>query len=258
MNTLHVFDQIARQEVTKNFTRFMSSQNSGSLNDTKKHLKTPDYASKSDELIVEEVKKGESDVFAVLVKRYNQRLFRIIRSYVSEDQDVKDVMQTTYLKAYDKLDQFRGDAQFSTWLIRIGINEALKFLNQEKKRTNLHAVTDYPDNDQIYKSDNLTPEKSTISNDMSDHIEKAVNKLPEPYRKVFIMREIEQMSTKETADCLDITNVNVKVRLYRAKKKLKETLLAMAENADIYRFRGNQCEAMTESVMNLIHQKKQR
>lgn len=211
------------------------------------------FNSISDEEIVAKVIAGKSNLFEVLVRRHNQQLFRIVRSYITDEEDVKDVMQTAYLKAYDKLHQFRSEAKFSTWLIRIAINEALKLLKKKKKISEVETVTDTADKDQINRSVTSDPETNVIQSDMNEYVERAIDRLPLPYRRVFIMREIEQMSTKETAKCLEITRVNVKVRLHRAKGMLKKELLDMVGNTEVFRFKGERCDAMTQSVMSKIN-----
>lgn len=209
----------------------------------------------SDESIIEKVIGGDVDLFSVLVQRYNQRLFRIIRGYLNNEQDTKDVMQTTYLKAFEHLDQFRAASRFSTWLIRIAINEALKKLKSESKFSDSHSVTNGGKNNLTNASESSTPETALIQKDMTKHLEKAIDSLPPKYRSVLIMREIEQLTTEETSRILNISEANVKVRLYRAKEKLREELLKMLGDFNLYSFKGNQCEKMTEQVMKLIKQR---
>lgn len=100
-----------------------------------------------DEAVIKKVAEGNPDQFEIITKRYNQQLFRIIRSYLSSRQDIEDVMQTTYLKAFKNLKQFRGESKFSTWLIRIAINEALKKLKGQNKISGLHSVTNRQNSD---------------------------------------------------------------------------------------------------------------
>lgn len=205
----------------------------------------------SDEEVITEVTSGQRDLFAVLIQRYNQRLFRIVRGYLRQKQDVQDVMQSAYLKAFEKLGQFRGEAQFSTWLIRIAINEALKMLNRQKKISGLN-VTDWQNEDQNNRVETSTPEAKMIQDDMNQHLEKAIDTLPPKYRSVLIMREIEQMSTEETAKTLDISRSNVKVRLHRAKKLLRNELTDRLDEMDLFSFKGEDCNRMTNEVMSLI------
>lgn len=206
----------------------------------------------SDDEIITQIISGHTDLFAELIQRYNQRLYRIVRSYLRDEQNVKDVMQSAYLKAFEKLKQFRGEAQFSTWLTRIAINEALKKLNQQKRISDLNDVTDERNGDQNNRVETYTPEAKMIQDDMNRHLEKAIDTLPPKYRSVLVMREIEQMSTEETAKTLDISRTNVKVRLHRAKKMLRKELTNMLDEIDLFSFKGENCDQMTNHVMSLL------
>lgn len=212
--------------------------------------KSPDKL--TDERIIKDVISGNVDLFSVLVQRYNQQLFRIVRGYISNKEDAKDVMQTSYLKAFENLNQFRGEAKFSTWLFRIGINEALKKISRNNNISDLVDVTDHEDDDQKSRKETSTPETNLIQDDMNEHLEKAIDALPPKYRSVLIMREIEQMSTKETAEILDISRANVKVRLHRAKKMLRDELADMLDEIDLLSFKGENCDQMTQQVMQVV------
>lgn len=211
----------------------------------------------SDEFIISQVLEGEIELFEIIVQRYNQQLFRIIRGYLTSKQDAEDTMQSAYLKAFENLSQFRAEAKFSTWLTRIAINESLKKL-QSKKNTVDYSVTDHQNIDQTVNGDEShTPEANMIEEDMNKHLEKAIDKLPPKYRSVLIMREIEQLSTHETAKVMEISRSNVKVRLHRAKKMLQEELTEMLDEIDLLSFKGKDCNNMTQRVMNLIKDRNQ-
>lgn len=205
----------------------------------------------SDNEIISEVVAGNTNLFAILTERYNQQLFRVIRGYLNNEDDVKDVMQSAYIKAFENLEQFRGEAQFSTWLIRIAINEALKKIKSQKNFSDINDVTNPEKFDQKERSAS-TPESKVINDDMNKHLEKAIDTLPPKYRSVLIMREIEQMSTRETAEKLEITRSNVKVRLHRAKNMLRDELTDMLREIDLFSFKGEDCNQMTRRVMDLI------
>lgn len=230
----------------------MDQPDSNELLQENRKSRIEQFESCSDEALISRITDGYTELYELIIKRYNQQLFRVIRGYLSDENDVKDVMQSTYLKAFENLEQFRGEARFSTWLIRIGINEALKKLNDQNNITGRISVT-YPNNgDQIDGIETATPETKAIQQDMNKHLEQAIDTLPQKYRSVLIMREIEQMSTRETAEALDISRVNVKVRLHRAKKMLRDQLENMLSSMDLFSFKGDDCDAMTEQVMELI------
>jgi RNA polymerase sigma-70 factor (ECF subfamily) len=235
----------------------MENLNAKELFDRHSGNENRELDSYSDELIVSKIIEGEVELFEIIVQRYNQRLFRIIRGYVSNKEDAEDAMQSAYLKVFENLTQFRGEAQFSTWLIRIAINEALKKLKSEKNTTDF-SVTDHQNGDQtINGNESYTPEAKVIEEDMNKHLENAIDTLPPKYRSVLIMREIEQLSTKETAEVLEISRANVKVRLHRAKKMLREELTEMLDDIDLLSFKGEDCNNMTQRVMSLVKNRNQ-
>ncbi|NGP88618.1 RNA polymerase sigma factor [Fodinibius halophilus] len=215
---------------------------------------TNNYDSLPDKTLVKKVQEGNTKLFEIIIQRYNQQLFRIIRGYLKDRQNIKDVMQTTYLKAFSKLSQFRGEAQFSTWLIRIAINEALKKKKSNSRFSDLYSVTDTQISDQKSSSREYSPDTQVIQKDMNTHLEKAIDTLPPKYRSVLIMREIEQLSTKETAELLEISRPNVKVRLHRAKNMLRDQLSEMLDEIDLLTFKGEECDKLTEQVMLSIQE----
>lgn len=183
------------------------------------------YEHLSDRNLIQKILNGNSYLFKLLVQRHNERLFRIQRSYISDEEAIKDTLQQTYMKAFENLDSWRGNAQFSTWITRIAINEALKYVKKQKRYSDLHDFNLTPDKDtQITAKTERTPEDYTIQQDLERLLEQAVDELSSTYRKVYIKREIEQMSTTRTAENLGISPGNVKVRLHRARKQLRQTL----------------------------------
>lgn len=211
------------------------------------------YKDIPDEEIIQYVVRGYSYLFEVIMRRYNQRLYRIQRSYISDEDAIQDTMQTTYIKAFENLNQFRGDSKFSTWITRIAINEALKYLNRRKKRSRLFSVQQTPENTGGTPAVNEhSPEERAIQKEYRNLLEQTLDELPPKYRAVYIMREIEQISTRETADCMGITASNVKVRLHRAKKMLREALEKQVRDTEIFNFLGKECDLLVSRVMQLI------
>lgn len=203
--------------------------------------------------IIRHVLSGETDYFELLMRRYNQRLFRVIRTYVSDRAAIEDIMQEAYIKAYTKLDQFRGEASFSTWLIRIGINEALRHLR--KKRPNVDSIDDELASARIISikdNDEIGPENRTIMNENRHILEEAIDQLPEKYKIVFMMREIEGMSHAEVAEALELSESNAKVRLHRAKSMLRTQLYRVTEGGEVFTFGNEHCDRLVERVMERI------
>lgn len=206
----------------------------------------------TDEQVVEKILNGEKELYEILLKRYNQTLYRVIRGYLN-DNEVEDVMQETYIKAYEKLGQFQGDAAFSTWLIRIGINEALQSLRQKKKFkvVNLHA--DHAEAKKLHNmSDNMNPETRLINTEGKLLLEKSIGQLPEKYRIVYMLREVEGMKNPDISVCLNISEANVKVRLHRAKHLIRESLYDITSGANIFEFGNMRCDQMVKRVMALL------
>jgi RNA polymerase sigma factor (sigma-70 family) len=218
-------------------------------------LSQPEIQQLPDNVVVRRILAGEKELFELLLRRHNQKLYRVMRSYLRDSQDIEDAMQEAYLKTYDKLDQFRGDSTFSTWLIRIGINEALQRIKKNTKVRKLESVrTDAIDEEIIQFPDTklMTPEKIAIGKEIKHLIEAAIDELPEKYRVIYVLKEIEGMETKELCDCLSINESNAKVRLHRAKHLMKETLLRLSSDSEIFEFGNSRCDALVNKVMPRI------
>lgn len=207
-----------------------------------------------DRLVVKRVLAGEKELFEILLRRYNQSLYRVIRSYLRNEDEVEDAMQNAYLKAYDKLSQFQGNSAFSTWLIRIGINEALMRLRDLKKEKDLHIVR----SDEVTLTLNqipdmqVNPERQLIIKESERLLESAIDNLPEKYRHVYVLKEVQCLSNEEIAECLAISHDNVKVRIHRAKALLKENLYQMSNIKSVFEFGNSRCDEIVNRVMTLI------
>lgn len=220
-------------------------------------LKIGNYKATSldDGLIVKRIIAGEKELFEILLRRYNQTLYRVIRGYLKDRDEVQDAMQNAYLKAFDKLFQFQGNSSFSTWLIRIGINEALLLLRGIKK-----AKTIYMDTFLAIKTDvaskvpdkQMDPEKAIIREEAKELLEQAIDNLPEKYRLIYILKEIEGLSSAQIAESLGLSESNVKVRLHRAKGLLKDNLSQLTHNGEAFGFGNAHCDAVVNFVMSRI------
>jgi RNA polymerase sigma-70 factor (ECF subfamily) len=190
-----------------------------------------------DEVIVRRVVSGEKELFEILMRRYNQRLYRVLRGYLKDEAEIQDAMQNAYLKAFDKLFQFQGTSSFSTWLIRIGINEALLRL-KDLKKAKVVSINSLPTERTIAISEipeqNMNPEKTFIRQESTRLLEKAIENLPEKYRIVYILKEVEGLEYSQIEEIVGLTESNVKVRLHRAKNLLKDTLYKLSLNAEVF------------------------
>lgn len=205
--------------------------------------------------VIKRILSGEKELYEILVRRNNQKLYRIVKSYLKDEAEIEDIMQNSYIKAYTKLYQFKLESSFSTWLIRIGINESLARLKEKGKLYHLNeqsdnlmsnTVLEIPDNKQ------LNPQDKMIRNEAKQLLENAIDSLELKYKTVYILKEVEEMSLKEISIALDLTVANIKVRLHRSKEMLKEKLYEVANDKEIFEFGFNRCDRITENVMKRI------
>lgn len=203
----------------------------------------------SDEEIAERVIKGEKHLYENIMRKYNPRLFRISMSIVNDAMEAEDVMQTAYLNAYLQLSNFRNKSSFSTWLTRILINESL--LRKKKKLKEKQMIMEK----QTDNYNNHTPLKGLMNKELKKILEKTIHALPEKYRMVFVMREIEEMSTSETMGVLNLSESNVKVRLNRAKEILRGDLSAYYKTGQVFDFNLIRCDKVVDYVMNEINKR---
>ena len=203
----------------------------------------------SDHEIITRILGGEKNLYALIVRRYNQRLYRVAMSIINDDAEAEDVMQTTYINAYENLGKFAFKASFSTWLTRILINESLLRLKKRGKSINMNDDIMDKEIYQQHRTEVQTPVTKMLNAELNLALGEAIRQLPEKYRTVFVMREIEDMNVAETQACLDISAVNVKVRLNRAKVLLKESLSEFYKKDDILHFHLSRCTKMVERVM---------
>jgi RNA polymerase sigma-70 factor (ECF subfamily) len=207
-----------------------------------------------DEEVVARVLAGESALFEILMRRYNQRLYRISRVILRDDGEAEDVMQDAYVRAYEHLNQFAGRAAFSTWLTRIAIHEALARKRRRSRVDELDALPANGDVMSILKSSAPTPETGAAQSEMRRILEEAIDRLPETYRTVVVLREVEEMSVAETAESLGVTDAVVKTRLHRAHSMLRKELYSRARGgaAEIYQFHAVRCDRVVKAVFARI------
>ncbi|RPH70687.1 MAG: RNA polymerase sigma factor [Myxococcaceae bacterium] len=199
-----------------------------------------------DEALVERVLAGDVQAFELLMRRNNQRLYRAIRSLVTDEDEVEELMQQAYLLAFTRLGQFSHGARFSTWLLRIGVNEALQRLRRDRRwpRAAPEVLEEEP-------SMHSTPEQGLARAQLNQLLEHLVDELPESHRSVFVLREIQQLSTAEVAEALGLSADNVKQRLSRAKATLRTALEQRtgASLAELYPFEAPRCDRVVAGVL---------
>jgi RNA polymerase sigma factor (sigma-70 family) len=200
--------------------------------------------------IISEVLKGNKEKYALLMRKYNQRLYRISKGYLKDEAEIEDVMQETYIKAFQHLSGFENRSEFSTWITRILINECMQRI---KKSSRLSQIG-YDDEDMevMNYTDKKNPEMESMNTELKGVLEMSIAQLPEKYRSVFIMREVEKMSVSETCEALDLTESNVKVRLNRAKEMLRYSLMNEYNLESVYEFNLVRCDRIATYVLSRI------
>lgn len=207
----------------------------------------------SDEAIVSRVQAGDASAFELIMRRYNQRIFRVVRAILGDNDEAEDVVQDAYVRAYEHLDQFEGRAKFSTWLTKIAIYEA----NARRRRLNRVRLVDPSEsgNDSMEpQSLDTDPLEAVSRRELRDVLAWAVDQLPADLRTVFTMRMIEGLDTNETAECLDLTASNVKVRVHRARVLLRKQIdqLIGKEARQLYQFDGERCDRIVQAVLKRL------
>jgi RNA polymerase sigma-70 factor (ECF subfamily) len=200
-----------------------------------------------DEEIVGRVLSGERALFEVLMRRHDQRVYRAVRGLLPE-ADAEDAMQQAWLSAYAHLGEFRAEARFSTWIVRIAVHEAFARMRRSSRMSPLDEAEDE------VPAMQADPEMDLGRRELAGLVERAVAKLPEMYRVVFMLREVEGMDTEETAEALGVTEWVVKTRLHRAKTKLQAALVEEAGQAarEAFAFEAPRCNRVVRAVMEAI------
>ncbi|MEO6801896.1 MAG: RNA polymerase sigma factor [Granulicella sp.] len=212
---------------------------------------TPPMETMTDEEVVTRVLAGEVELFEVIMRRYNQRIYRAARAITRDDSKAEDIMQAAYVRAYEHLRQFSGAAPFGAWLTRIAVNEALARLRNAKRFDQPEGEGDHMDR---FASPAPNPEQAAANSEASHLLESLVEHLPDGNRAVFVLRDVEGMSTAETSHALGITEENVKVRLHRARATLRVGLSAYAtrEARDVFAFHARRCDRIVKNVFDQI------
>ena len=202
----------------------------------------------NDEQLVERIVAGDAALFEILMRRYNQRVYRAVRAVLRGDDEVEDVMQQAYLNAYQHLGQFAGRAQFSTWLTRIAVNEALA---RRRRRGNDRESGEPDAMIRLVDESQPDPEQQTMTSELRDVLEREVAALPDTFRLVLILRDVEGLSTAEAAATLEISEDNVKTRLHRARTLLRDNLYRRAGVTldSLFAFGNARCDRVVAAVM---------
>jgi RNA polymerase sigma-70 factor (ECF subfamily) len=210
--------------------------------------------------LVDRIARGDQSAFETMMRRHNGKLFRVARSILREDAEAEDALQDAYLEAYKHIADFRGGAQLSTWLTRIVINQALMRVRKQKRervvvpfgepRSHVSGKQDVAD--QTIESPTHALERAELRR----MLERRIDELPAPFRTVLVMRDVEDMSVQETAECLGIPAATVRTRLFRARALLRDALARDLDlaTADLFAFDGERCDRIVAATLARISQ----
>ncbi len=208
----------------------------------------------TDEEVVARVRGGETALYEILMRRYNQRLYRAAVAILKDEAEAEDVIQDAYVRAYQNLHQFEGRAPFAAWLLRIAVNEALGRLRTRQRNQPFEEVNENGEISMNIVEAAPDPEQSASRAELGHLLEEAVLRLPEAYRAVVMLRDVEELSTAETAEALDLTEENVKIRLYRGHAMMRDMLFERvgADAKSAFPFMGERCDRIVRGVFERL------
>lgn len=207
-----------------------------------------------DAALIALARQGSETAVRDIVRRYNRRLYRVARAILRDESEAEDVVQDTYVRAFTTLATFRGDAQLGSWLTRIAMNEALGRLRRRKPTVDVKTIDDERLPEGVVTPMPSNPETNEARDEVRVILEECVADLPEAFRAVFILRQVEEMSIEETATQLGIRPETVKTRLHRAHAMLRQTLDTRfgIAFADLFPFDGARCERIADLVVERL------
>lgn len=206
----------------------------------------------TEEEIIQKILDGEMALFEVLIRRYNPILYKIARSYDFNHEEAKDLLQEAHIAGYQNLKTFEKRSSYKTWIAKIMVNKCLYKLSYGSRKYEVsHQIID--ENSQpMFSSKKQSTEANVLNRELSNILEQSLEKIPVHYRTVFILREVEGLSIAETAEMLNITPVNVKVRLNRSKTLLQKELEKYYSKAQLYDFNLIYCDSVVKNVLDVI------
>ena len=216
----------------------------------------PSFSTLPDSDIVKRVRAGDRGLFEILMRRHNQRIYRTARAIVKDEVEVEDVMQQAYINAFTHLDQFEERSQFSTWLTRIAVNEAIGRRQKMRVAASMTETFDAGSGDDVENvtSRQPSPEHLAYAEELQRVLEAAVDELPDVYRAVFMLRDVEGLSTTETGEGLGLGDEAVKTRLHRARAMIRRSVSARLGQAaaGAFQFQAPRCDRVVAFVLDHI------
>jgi RNA polymerase sigma-70 factor (ECF subfamily) len=215
-----------------------------------------------DTALAQRVAQRDGRAFEALMRRHNRLLYRLARSILKDDAEAEDAVQEAYLAAYRNIAGFRGDAKLATWLARIVMNEAYVRLRKRKRAVVISLEPDHAgenretllEEEAMAEDKAERPEAAAMRTELRRLLERRIDALPEQFRTVFILRDVEELSVEETAECLDVPAATVRTRAFRARALLRESLAREfdAASVDAFGFAGERCDRIVENVLEKV------
>lgn len=206
----------------------------------------------SEQEVIQRILSGDNALYEIIVRRFNPYLYKIGRSYNYNHEDTQDLMQDTFVDAYKNLSQYENRSSFKTWIVRIMLNNC--FRKKEKFSFKNEIMQDINDHSKpMFQHEHSDTQKIIHNRELGNVIENALSNIPEDYRMIFSLREINGFNVAETADLLQVSQANVKVRLNRAKAMLRTEIQKSYSARELYEFHAVYCNAMVEKVMAIIN-----
>ncbi|UGS24484.1 sigma-70 family RNA polymerase sigma factor [Flavobacterium channae] len=206
--------------------------------------------------IVQKIVAGEAELFEIIIRRNNPSLYKVGRSYNYNHEDTQDLMQDTYIDAFTSLSKFENRSTFKTWIIKIMLNNCYKKQQKWSSKNIITAEINEKSTPMYSNNQNTDTGKTVMNKELNYVIENALQQIPIDYRMVFSLREVNGLNVLETADALNISEANVKVRLNRAKSMLRKEVEKSYSTEDIFEFNLIYCDRMVENVMSKLKKDK--
>jgi RNA polymerase sigma-70 factor (ECF subfamily) len=214
--------------------------------------------------LVHRVARNDHEAFEVLMRRHNGRLFRVARAILRDAVEAEDTLQEAYFEAYRHSGEFRGEAQVPTWLTRIVINQALMRLRRRRRdrvvvpigeRWTTESDFEFGEAETPVADEKIeSPPDAVLRGEVRQLLERRIDDLPVAFRTVFVLRDVEDLSVQETADCLAIPSATVRTRLFRARALLREALARDldAATSEVFGFAGERCDRIVAGVLGRL------
>ena len=215
-----------------------------------------DYATMPEKLLLRHAQGGDREAFRAIMQKHNQRLFRVARAVVNNDDEAEDILQDAYLKAFAAIAAFRGESGLNTWLTAITLNEARGRLRRRRPGESLEVME--ANGDRIIPFPGMAeitdPEAEAVRSETRRLLERAIDGLTDEFRIVFMLRDVEGLSVEETAAQLDINPQTVRTRLFRARQSLRQSLVSTLSSGmdDVFPFLGARCSRIADRVLERL------